>query len=182
MPCAARLLVIAVLYVFAAMLWAAPALAQSPEPPVRIARPQLAIPARVEAPIALESVSIRAEVHGRFALTEVELAFRNPNRRILEGELQFPLPEGQSMTGFAMDVDGKLRDAVPVDKARGQAVFEEITRGRIDPGLLEATQGNNFKLRVYPIARPRCGSHACAMRRKRCSVFASRTAIGARCA
>lgn len=149
---AVRRLIVAALHLFTAALCVAPALAQSPqEAPVRIARPQLVIPGRVEAPVTLESVSIRAEVHGRFALTEVELTFRNPNRRILEGELQFPLPEAQSVTGFAMDVDGKLRDAVPVDKARGQAVFEEITRGRIDPGLLEATQGNNFKLRVYPI-------------------------------
>ena len=44
-----------------------------------------------------------------------------------------------------------MREAVPVDKARGQAVFEDITRGQVDPGLLQVTQGNNFKLRVYPI-------------------------------
>ena len=50
-----------------------------------------------------------------------------------------------------MDVNGTLREAVPVDKARGQMVFEEVIRGRIDPGLLEVTQGNSFKLRVYPI-------------------------------
>jgi tetratricopeptide (TPR) repeat protein len=92
-----------------------------------------------------------AEISGAQALTEVELVFHNPNRRVLEGELQFPLLDGQTITGFAMDVDGKMREAVPVEKARGQAVFEDITRARIDPGLLERTQGNNFKLRVYPL-------------------------------
>src|SRR6185503_2953851 len=53
--------------------------------------------------------------------------------------------------GMAMDVNGKLRDAVPVDKARGQEVFEEVTRAQIDPALLQVTQGNNYKLRVFPI-------------------------------
>src|SRR5258706_16190171 len=52
---------------------------------------------------------------------------------------------------MAMDVDGKLRDGVPVEKTRGQAIFEEVTRARIDPALLQVTQGNNYKLRVYPI-------------------------------
>jgi Ca-activated chloride channel family protein len=104
-----------------------------------------------ETPVRLESVRVRTEVTGGLAQTEVEMVFRNPNARILEGELQFPLLDGQSVTGFAMDVNGKMRDAVPVDKARGQAVFEEVIRGKIDPGLLEVTQGNNFKLRVYPI-------------------------------
>jgi Ca-activated chloride channel homolog len=40
---------------------------------------------------------------------------------------------------------------VPVEKTKGQQVFEDVIRGRIDPGLLEVTSGNNFKLRVYPL-------------------------------
>ncbi|MGH8499191.1 MAG: VIT domain-containing protein, partial [Methylococcales bacterium] len=48
--------------------------------------------------------------------------------------------------------NGKMRQAVPVEKAKGRQVFEEIERRGVDPGLLENTQGNNFKLRIYPIA------------------------------
>jgi hypothetical protein len=81
----------------------------------------------------------------------MEMTFFNPNNRVLEGELQFPLLDGQSIAGFALDVNGTLRDAVPVEKARGQAVFEDIIRRRVDPALLEVTNGNNFKLRVYPL-------------------------------
>src|SRR5262245_49728309 len=136
-------LVAAIVYVVVAACVTVPALARSPNEPGRIARPQLGIPGRIDAPVTLQSVSVRAALRGRVALTEVELTCRTPNARILESELQLPLPEGQGVIGFAMDVDGKLRDAVPVDKARGRAVFEEITRGSVDPGLLEATQGNN---------------------------------------
>jgi tetratricopeptide (TPR) repeat protein len=113
--------------------------------------PLLTIAGGAELPVALQSVRIDVEIAGAAALTEVELVFHNPNRRVLEGELQFPLAEGQTITGFAMDVDGKMREAVPVEKARGQAVFEDITRAQIDPGLLQRTEGNNFKLRVYPM-------------------------------
>ncbi len=155
-------LVAAALCVAAAAASTVSALAQTPPEPGRIARPTLVIRGNAETPIAVQSVSIRAEIQGRYALTEVELTFRNPNNRILEGELQFPLPEGHSVIGFALDVDGRMRDAVPVDKARGQSIFEEITRTRVDPGLLEATQGNNYKLRVYPI--PAAGTRRVMLR------------------
>lgn len=102
-------------------------------------------------PIRLASVRLDAEVHNGEALTRVELLFFNPNSRVLEGELQFPLLAGQHIVGMAMDMGGHLREAVPVEKARGQEIFEEVTRQRIDPALLEVTQGNNFKLRVYPL-------------------------------
>ena len=113
--------------------------------------PRLVIPVRTDLPVQMQSVRIRSEVSGRLAFTELELTFFNPNARVLEGELQFPLLDGQSVASFAMEVNGAMREAVPVDKARGQMVFEEVIRGRIDPALLEVTQGNSFKLRVYPI-------------------------------
>ena len=123
---------------------------QPPQPKIWIPS-RLVIPVHTDLPVQLQSVRIRSEVTGRLAFTELEMTFFNPNARILEGELQFPLLDGQSVASFAMDVNGALREAVPVDKARGQMVFEEVIRGRIDPGLLEVTQGNSFKLRVYPI-------------------------------
>ena len=55
------------------------------------------------------------------------------------------------MSGFALDVDGQLREAVPVEKARAEQVFEDITRRRVDPGLLQTTSGNNYELRIYPL-------------------------------
>ncbi len=115
------------------------------------ARPQMIVRNGADQPIQLRTVKIETEITGTIAHTTTELLFYNPNRRILEGELQFPLADGQTIVAFAMDVDGKLRDAVPVDKPRAQMVFEDITRQNIDPGLLQVTQGNNFKLRVYPL-------------------------------
>lgn len=102
-------------------------------------------------PIELRAASVEVDLFGDQAQTRVELRLFNPNHRVLEGELQFPLQEGQVVTGFALDVNGRLRDAAAVPKARGQEIFEDIRRRRVDPGLLETTAGNQYKLRVYPI-------------------------------
>ena len=124
---------------------AQPTPALVPEPRPRIVVRDARIPVRIE------SVDIRADVIGHAVQTRIELQIRNPNERVLEGELQFPLREDQVVTGFALDINGELRPAVPVEKAKGQQVFEDVIRARVDPALLEQTQGNNYKLRVYPL-------------------------------
>ncbi len=132
-------------------LVAGPAGAQSP----RIARPQdttpLLIAPAAEQPVQLRQALIEGEVQAGVAQTRITLEFHNPNRRVLEGELQFPLADGQQISGFALDINGELRDAVPVPKDRGRQVFEEIARRGVDPGLLEQTAGNQFRLRIYPL-------------------------------
>lgn len=104
-----------------------------------------------ESPIRVSDVKIDMKVIGGMAVTTVDMTFYNPNNRILEGELQFPLAEGQNISRFALDIDGKLREGVVVEKAKGQEVFESVIRQNIDPGLLEKTQGNNFRARIYPL-------------------------------
>ena len=71
--------------------------------------------------------------------------------RVMEGEFEFPLSNGQEVSRFALDIDGKLREGVVVDKALGRQAFEDIARRNVDPGLLEKTEGNNFRARVYPM-------------------------------
>jgi len=129
--------------------FALPVAAQTPER--ALVAPRLVIASPAESPVILRNVRVRTEISGRSAQTEVELTFFNPNGRQLEGELQFPLREGQTVVGMAMDVNGALREAVAIEKARGEAVFEDVTRTRIDPALLSVTQGDNYKLRVYPL-------------------------------
>lgn len=116
----------------------------------QVAAPVLKV-AGAEQPVLLEQARIDSRVAGGLGETRIELVFRNPNRRVLEGSLEFPLAEGQQVTGFALDIGGELRDAVPVPKAQGRQVFEAIERRGVDPGLLEQTAGNQFRLRIYPI-------------------------------
>ncbi|MDR2945411.1 MAG: secretin and TonB N-terminal domain-containing protein, partial [Candidatus Adiutrix sp.] len=107
--------------------------------------------AGAEQPVRLQSLAIRTEIRGGFAESSLEMVFYNPNGRILEGVLEFPLAPGQEISGLALDINGEMRRGVPVPKARGQEVFDDITRRRVDPALLEATGGNAYRLRVYPL-------------------------------
>ena len=103
------------------------------------------------APVTVQSAEVTTEVTGRFAVTTFDLVFFNSNNRILEGTFEFPLLDGQRIVRFALDIDGALREAVPVEKEKGRVVFEEIQRRKVDPGLLEQTAGNNYRARVFPI-------------------------------
>ena len=102
-------------------------------------------------PMVLQDLSIDILVIGQTAVTTMEMTFYNPNSRVMEGEFQFPLADGQQVSRFALDINGKMREGVVVDKALGRKAFEDIVRRGIDPGLLEKTEGNNFKARVYPM-------------------------------
>ena len=104
-------------------------------------------------PMQLQDLSVDILVVGQTAVTTMEMTFYNPNSRVMEGEFEFPLSDGQQVSRFALDIDGKLREGVVVDKALGRKAFEDIVRRGVDPGLLEKNEGNNFRARVYPMPR-----------------------------
>ncbi|WP_024772800.1 VIT and vWA domain-containing protein [Aquimarina macrocephali] len=101
--------------------------------------------------LRLSSLIINTEIVDNFAITTYDMKFYNELNRTLEGELVFPLGDGQSVSGFAMEVNGRLREAVIVEKELARVAFENTVRQNIDPGLLENTEGNNYKARIYPI-------------------------------
>lgn len=121
-----------------------------PLPPVAPPMPRFIVPDASQ-PLALQRVQVQAELAGLQAQTQIELVVHNPNTRQLEATLEFPLDAGQSVVGFALDVRGEMVAAVPVPKDKGRQVFDDISRRRVDPALLERTAGNVFKLRIYPV-------------------------------
>lgn len=101
--------------------------------------------------VKLKKLNIDVQITGNIATTVMTMTFYNNSNRILEGELTFPMPEGVSISRYALDINGKMREAVPVEKAKATEVFESIERRRVDPGLLEKVEGNNFRTRIYPL-------------------------------
>ena len=102
-------------------------------------------------PIVLDEVKIDVTMRGFLAHTRIDLTFANPNTRLLEGEFVFPLGPGQTISGYALEVDGTMREGVVVPKQTARVAFEDITRQQVDPGLAELTAGNVFRTRLYPI-------------------------------
>ena len=124
-----------------------------PEPPVPpVPPPILRVTLRdKEKPMEITSYAVDARVNGLFATVSTTLSFRNPNGRVLEGELEFPLPEGASVCGYALDVNGHMREGVVVKKDEARIAFEAEVKAGVDPGLVEHVKGNLWKTRLYPI-------------------------------
>ncbi len=114
--------------------------------------PMLVVKNPGEQPIILSSLDARVRIFGHLAETSMTMRFYNPNNRVLEGELEFPLPEGAVVSGYALDVDGDLVEGVAVEKQKAREVLETEIRRGVDPGLVEKVKGNNFKTRVYPLS------------------------------
>ncbi len=113
--------------------------------------PVLKTGATTEQPVTLKKLDIAVQLVGNIATTTMTMTFYNGSDRVLEGELTFPMPEGVTVSRYALDINGKMREAVPVEKAKATEVFESIVRRRVDPGLLEKVEGNNFRTKIYPI-------------------------------
>ncbi|WP_313254478.1 VIT domain-containing protein [Empedobacter sp.] len=119
---------------------------------IRIGFPRIEIGERPdENSVSLQSMNVQVEIFGNLAKTTTTLVFTNSSSRNLEGNLVFPLPENTTVSGYAIDINGKLRNAVPVTKVRAVEVFESIQKQNIDPGIIEKVEGNNFRTRISPI-------------------------------
>ncbi|WP_291072390.1 VIT domain-containing protein [Empedobacter sp. UBA5637] len=119
---------------------------------IRIGFPRIEIGERPdENSVSLQSMDVQVEIFGNLDKTTTTLVFTNSSSRNLEGNLVFPLPENTTVSGYAIDINGKLRNAVPVTKVRAVEVFESIQKQNIDPGIIEKVEGNNFRTRISPI-------------------------------
>jgi len=102
-------------------------------------------------PLEINELKIDIKITGTLAKTTYHVKFYNPNNEVLRGNFKFPLGENGVISAFSMDVNGYMRKGVVVEKKLGRKAFEQTVRQRIDPGLLEQTEGNNFQTEVYPI-------------------------------
>jgi len=104
-----------------------------------------------EQPVEIISARYDLDVRGLHAETTATLVFRNPNRRALAGDLEFPLPDGATVCGYALDINGRMVDGVIVGKDQGRVILEAESRRRVDPGLVEHVRGNLFRTRIFPL-------------------------------
>jgi tetratricopeptide (TPR) repeat protein len=119
-------------------------------PPIRILPPPRPADPKL-VPVVVSEVSAKVRIRGEIASTEFEAVVTNPNPVALEGEFTLPLPAGATVTGAALDINGKMIDAAIVEKKRAQEVFEAIERKGADPALVESVGGNSYRTRIYPI-------------------------------
>lgn len=131
--------------------WPGPQPPVWPPPPLPIPRPRPIAPPQVWAPLEVTFTKVTTRIKEQVAATTVEQEFYNPNARQLEGTFLFPVPKGAHLDKFTMEINGRPVEAelLAADKAR--KIYEDIVRSLRDPALLEYSDRDLFKVRVFPI-------------------------------
>jgi Vault protein inter-alpha-trypsin domain/von Willebrand factor type A domain len=101
--------------------------------------------------LRLRQLTARAVVEEPLAFTELHLAFDNPEDRTLEGTFKITLPQGATVSRFAMKVNDVWQEGEVVELQAAREAYEDFLHRRQDPALLEQAAGNEFTARVFPI-------------------------------
>src|SRR5688500_1902444 len=109
-------------------------------------------PAKHSKALRLGSLALDVDVVGAIAEFTVTARFDNPSEETLEGEFTFQLPDGATVTGYALDIAERMIDGVLVEPLKAQRAYEDKVRQGIDPGVAKVTRANVFSTRVFPIS------------------------------
>ncbi|HSA96448.1 MAG TPA: VIT and VWA domain-containing protein, partial [Acidobacteriota bacterium] len=102
-------------------------------------------------PLSVKYHHVTVEIVGQVAKTSVDQVFLNHFGRDIEGTYIFPVPEGASVSDFAMFIGNERVKGEILESAEARRIYEDIVRRMRDPGILEYMGRNLFRARVYPI-------------------------------
>ena len=102
-------------------------------------------------PLSVKYHHVTVEIVDQVAKTSVDQVFVNNFGRDIEGTYIFPVPEGASVSEFAMYIGNERVKGEILDSREARRVYEDIVRRMRDPGLLEYMGRNLFRARVFPI-------------------------------
>jgi tetratricopeptide (TPR) repeat protein len=86
------------------------------------------------------------------ALVQIDQSFYNPYNRQEEGTFVFNLPQGASVSRFAMYVTpNQLVEGELIERQRARNIYQSIVDRRRDPAILEQIGDNLFRMRVFPV-------------------------------
>ena len=92
--------------------------------------PELIVDVEKRKASRISYVKVETTITGPIVDTTMLIEFQNQYDRQLEGTLYFPLPDGASVNGYGLDINGRIRDAVAVTKQKARVTFETILRQR----------------------------------------------------
>lgn len=103
------------------------------------------------APLEVSFTKVTARIKDQIAATHVEQEFYNPNPRQLEGTFLFPVPKNAQIDKFTMEINGRPVEAELLSADKARRLYEDIVRSLRDPALLEYSDRDLFKVRIFPI-------------------------------
>lgn len=106
--------------------------------------------------LRIDALDASAHLVGRTADVTLEMRIGSDDTDGVEANLALTLPADAVVTGYALDVGGKMIPGQLLEAPKARNVYEDEVRAGVDPGLAEIA-GNRFTTRIYPIdaAHPR---------------------------
>jgi Vault protein inter-alpha-trypsin domain len=106
-------------------------------------------------PLIIDRLDASIRINGDLAETKLDIQFRTQSEDDVEAKLKLPLSASATVTGYSLDIEGKMIPAVAVPKEQARNALETLELRGIDPGIAEFTQNNQFQTEIYPISRDR---------------------------
>ena len=104
-----------------------------------------------ETAVAVEKTERVTASNGLYRFVETSFAFANPNPRALSADFEFPIPEGATVCGYRLEVNGEMVPGIVCEKEKARVAFENEQRKGVDPGIVEHVKGNVWKTRIFPL-------------------------------
>ncbi len=101
--------------------------------------------------LPVKSIKLDTKIANQVATTHVEQVFRNDTPFTLEGTYFFPIPEGASISEFAIWENGKKLVGEVRSREQARQIYDAIVRRQRDPGLLEYAGQNLLQASIFPI-------------------------------
>lgn len=102
-------------------------------------------------PMLLVNHRVKVTLEDQVATTNIKQTFRNQASRPLEAVYTFNVPKGATVREFSMMVNGKKVKGELVEAAKAKAIYTEIVRRTMDPGLLEYIGTDLIQMSVFPV-------------------------------
>ncbi|MBX3269600.1 MAG: VWA domain-containing protein [Sandaracinaceae bacterium] len=108
-------------------------------------------PAERLGPLPLVEERVRATIEGQHATTELVQVFHNRSGARLEGQYVLRPSIDARVQGFAYYVGEERIVGEILERQSARQVYDQVTRVRRDPAILEQTGDGEFTFRVFPI-------------------------------
>ena len=102
-------------------------------------------------PLTIKYHRVTVTIEDQVATTHVDQVFVNDAAFAVEGTYIFPLPEGATISEFAMWVEGEKFEGQLLTKEEARAIYESYVRRQQDPALLEYVGRGAFQASIFPI-------------------------------
>lgn len=102
-------------------------------------------------PLGLAHHRVAIEVNAGLATVTIDQTWRNTSDRPLEATYLFPVPKGAVVTGFLLEINGKMQKGELLEREKAKKIYEDIVARLRDPGLVEWMEQDLFQVRIFPV-------------------------------